>query len=265
MALLPIKDDNPLVRIRFPYVTVAIIAACVAIFLYQQMAGTEGRKLVYALGTIPSVLLGDKTLAPDLRMVPPELTLITSIFLHGGWLHLFFNMLFLWVFGDNVEDALGHWKFLLFFLLSGIAGDLAHTYASPQSTVPLIGASGAISGILGAYLVLHPRASVLVLFMNFIPMRLPAFLVLLSWIGFQFISLAASGARPDAGGTAWWAHIGGFATGIILILPFRRRLAPKTDMEEQLKQEQRDTFMVDNRRRRRSMLPDTRRHRRPWG
>ncbi len=266
MALLPIKDDNPLVSIRFQYVTVAIMAACVAVFLYQVSAGAEAGKLVYALGTIPSVLLGERNLAPDLYLVPAELTLITSMFLHGGWLHLIFNMLFLWVFGDNVEDAFGHWKFLIFYLICGVAGDLAHTFASAQSTVPMIGASGAISGVLGAYLVLHPRASVLVLFMNFIPLRLPAFLVLISWIGFQFISLAGSSTAANAGGTAWWAHIGGFAAGLVLVLPFRRRLAPLIVEEEEIKQAARDTLMVEKRPRRRSLLPETSRRRRgPWG
>ena len=229
MALLPIKDDNPLNRIQFQYVTVALIAVCIAVFLWEVSLGDQRGRAIFGFGHIPAVLFGTRTLPPELEQIPAWLTLVTSMFLHGGWLHLGFNMLFLWVFGDNVEDALGHLRYLVFYVLCGVIGTLLHALAAPESTVPLVGASGAISGVLGAYLVLHPKARLLVLFMNIIPLRLPAVLVLLFWIGSQFFSLSQSGVGADTGGTAWLAHIGGFIAGMILVVPFRRKSVPLFD------------------------------------
>jgi len=221
--LLPLKDENPLVRISFQRVTVSLMVICCLVFMWQISLSTEeSNAAVLGLGAIPAVLFGDKHLDPDLVIVSTNLTLITSMFLHGGWMHLIGNMLFLWVFGDNVEDCLGHRRFMIFYLFSGIGGALAHALVNPGSVSPMIGASGAISGILGAYLVLHPRAQVLVLAFMYIPVRLPAFVILGLWIGLQMFNASVAGSA-DGGGTAWWAHIGGFITGFILLFVLRKK------------------------------------------
>lgn len=169
-------------------------------------------------------------------LVPAELThhpsidtaenLITSMFMHGGWMHLLGNMWFLWIFGNNIEDATGHFRFVIFYLLCGILAAFAHIAAEPDAAVPLVGASGAISGVLGAYLMLHPRATIttlvpLGLFTRLI--EVPAFLFLLLWIGLQVLSQAASRANTSGGGIAYLAHIGGFVAGLILIFIFKKR------------------------------------------
>jgi membrane associated rhomboid family serine protease len=145
------------------------------------------------------------------------------MFLHGGIMHLIGNMLFLGVFGDNIEDAMGHVKFVAFYLICGAAAALSHVMIAPGSTTPMIGASGAISGVLGAYLILHPKSWVTIL-LFWIPLRFPAWLLLIGWIGFQMF--AALGSGPSGGGVAWWAHIGGFAAGAALIAPFRHKSIP---------------------------------------
>ncbi len=227
MALLPLKDDNPLKRIAYQYVTLALIVANVAVFFWQlSLTGSPGADL-YGLGTIPAVLFGARQLPPELVAVPAPVTLVTSLFLHGGWMHLIMNMLFLWIFGDNVEDAMGHMRFFAFYMVCGIAGGLAQSLADPGSTVPIVGASSAISGVLGAYLVLHPKARVLVL-LFFFPLRLPAVVVLGTWIGVQILN-AWGGTGIEAGGVARWAHIGGFMIGALLILPMRRQGVPLFD------------------------------------
>ena len=217
MALLPIKDDNKLVNIKFQYITLLVIICCIAVFLWQISLGSEQQNIIYSFGTIPSVFLGANQLDKTLINIPPSLTLITCLFLHGGWIHLIFNMLFLWVFGDNIEDALGHVKFLCFYLICGLLASLTHIFIESNSIRPLIGASGAVSGVLGAYIVLHPKAQILVLVMNIIPLRLPAILVLGTWIIIQFLNIGADN------NTAWWAHIGGFVSGVLLISQFHKR------------------------------------------
>jgi rhomboid family protein len=224
-VLIPLKDSNPLRWIGFPYVTVALIAACVLTFLWQLSLGATGNRIVYALGAIPAVLTGDRALPPDLALVPAPLTLVTSMFLHGSWLHLGGNMLFLWIFGDNVEDAMGHVRFLVFYLLCGVLAALAHVAADVHSVIPTVGASGAISGVLGAYLILHPRAEVLTLFFRFF-VTLPAFVVLGVWIGLQALNAYLETGGEAGGGVAWWAHIGGFVAGAVLVVPFRRKSVP---------------------------------------
>ncbi|MBM3559832.1 MAG: rhomboid family intramembrane serine protease, partial [Alphaproteobacteria bacterium] len=154
----------------------------------------------------------------------PVLTLVTYQFLHGGFLHLLFNMLFVWVFADNVEDALGHGRFLLFWLVCGGIAGLAHAAVEPVSEVPMIGASGAVSGILGAYAVLYPRARILVLAFGVVPIRLPALLTILAWF-LQDLLWATTGASGHED-VALWAHIGGFVAGAILVRPFRWRPVP---------------------------------------
>ena len=171
MALIPLKDDNPLARIHFQYVTVALIAIWVAVFFWQASLRTvNSARVVYGLGSPPVVLLGDKKLPPEFAMAPAEMTLLTSMFLHGRWMHLICNMLYFWVFGDNVEDPMGHGRFLAFYLLCGLMASSAHVATNLSSEVTTIGAFGIIFSILGANLVLHPRAQVLTLVVRF-PMR----------------------------------------------------------------------------------------------
>lgn len=220
MPFLPLADRNPLRLIGFQAVTVAIIAACSFVFLWQQsLPQAEAERVIYALGMIPATILGDANLPPELAMVPEEMTVLTSMFLHGGWLHLIGNMLYLWIFGDNIEDALGHVRYVAFYVICGIAAAFAHAFADPASIIPTVGASGAIAGVLGGYLVLHPRQPVLVLFLGRMLMHLPAWIVLGSWIGLQLIS-GWIDQGGQGGGVAWWAHVGGFVAGVVLVVPF---------------------------------------------
>jgi membrane associated rhomboid family serine protease len=173
---------------------------------------------------IPATLFGDKNLPAELALVPPTMTVLTSQFLHGSWMHLIGNMLYLWIFGNNVEDAMGHARFAIFYLLCGIVAALAQALPNPDSTLPMIGASGAISGVLGAYLLLFPHARVLVLIpLGFYSrlMQLPAMAVLGFWFVLQLISSAL--ADPSAGGVAFGAHIGGFIAGMVLLPLFKYR------------------------------------------
>lgn len=221
--MIPLHDDNPRILITRAWVTWGLILACILAFVLQVLTGPAGNeRLVLGLGLIPATLTGQAELRPQLYLLPAPLTAVTSLFLHGGVMHLLGNMLYLWVFGDNVEDAMGHLRFLLFYLLCGIAAGLAHALIDPGSVVPLIGASGAISGVLGAYLVLHPKARMLVFL--FIPFYVPAFVLLIVWILFQFFAAATAG--PEDGGVAWWAHIGGFFAGAALVVPFRHKAIP---------------------------------------
>lgn len=221
--MIPIRDLTP--AKRPPHVVRALLAACLLTFLWQTGLGPRGMgEAIYALGLIPGVVTGAARLDPGIVMVPATATFLTSMFLHGGWLHLAGNMLYLWIFGNNIEDRLGHWGFLAFYLASGLAAAAAQIAPDPVSLVPMVGASGAISGVLGAYLVLFPRARVVV----FIPIsflmlhEIRAFWLLLIWFTIQLIS--ALGA-PASAGVAWWAHIGGFVAGVLMALPLRRRRA----------------------------------------
>jgi membrane associated rhomboid family serine protease len=215
--MIPLRDDNP--TTIPPVVTIGIIVLCTLVFLWQQsLSQHAGAVAVYAYGVIPTVLFGNDSLPPEIARVPPELTIVTSMFMHGGWMHIIGNMLYLWIFGNNIEDRLGHFRFVLFYLLCGTAAALAQSLANTHSEVPMIGASGAIAGVLGAYLVLFPRAHVLVLIpLGFFTqlMRLPALWVLGFWFVLQlFLSLVG---RGQEGGVAYLAHIGGFVAGIVLI------------------------------------------------
>ncbi len=224
--MLPLHDDNP-THIR-PYVTWTIIGLCVVIFLWQfSLDARGGREAVYGLGLIPSVLFGENHLPPQLAHAPAILTPITSMFLHGGWMHLIGNMLFLWVFGNNIEDAMGHWRYIGFYLLAGLAAAGGQIASDPSSVIPMIGASGAISGVLGAYLMLYPKARVLMLvWLGFLvtTIRVPALIVLGLWIVMQIFNATLSGG--GGGGVAWWAHIGGFIAGMALIPLFRHKHIP---------------------------------------
>jgi membrane associated rhomboid family serine protease len=219
--MIPLHDDNP-TELR-PLFTVALIAACVLVFLWQLSLGGAGERAILALGVIPAVLLGDKALPPALALVPPEATIFTSMFLHGGFMHLAGNMLYLWIFGNNVEDAMGHLRFIVFYLLCGIAAVFAQALPDPGSEIPMIGASGAISGVLGAYLLLYPHARVLVgIPIGFViqTARLKAGWVLGFWILLQIVNSLVAGGGP---GVAWHAHVGGFIAGMALVPFFRRR------------------------------------------
>ena len=219
--MLPLKDDNP--KYLTPVVTWALMAICIAVFLWQvTLPETEARRAIIALGAIPRVLFQLENLPAKFAILPADLellTLVTSLFLHGGWEHLLGNMLFLWIFGDNVEDAMGHVRFLVFYLVCGVAAALINALPDPASVVPTIGASGAISGVLGAYLLLYPRAKVVVWAFVVLIFRVPAWLVLGLWFLMQFVNLGGGGEEN----VAWWAHIGGMVAGMALIPLFKYR------------------------------------------
>jgi membrane associated rhomboid family serine protease len=221
--MIPLHDDNP--TRYFPVLTVAFIIACALVFFGQVSLGTQGnRALVYSLGLIPAVLLDKVDLPPELVLVAPPLTLISSMFLHGGFMHLAGNMLYLWIFGNNVEDAMGHGRFLVFYIVCGLAAALGQILQNPASQVPMIGASGAISGVLGAYLLLYPHARVLVLIpLGFFSqlVRIRAGWVLGIWFALQIASSVMSAS--EGAGVAWFAHIGGFIAGLALVPLFKRR------------------------------------------
>jgi membrane associated rhomboid family serine protease len=220
---IPLHDDSALKVIRFHYMSVLIAALNVAVLVYSEhiAAGT----VFFSFGAIPALLTDHADMDPALILVPEPVTLLTYMFMHGGWLHLASNLLFLWVFADNVEDAYGHFGFLAFYLLCGVTAAAAHIMIYPYSEVPLVGASGAVAGVLGSYLVLFPKARVWILLLMRLPIRISAYWALLGWLGFQFFAVAL--AQDDIQ-VAWWAHIGGFAAGFavtwLLRGPLRRRL-----------------------------------------
>lgn len=221
---IPLYDGVPLRHLKRPLATRALIAACAAGYLAPLLGLLPvSESWLYAgFGMIPGVLFGTEALPDGLPFVPEPLTLVTSLFLHGSLLHFLGNMLFLWVFGDNVEDATGHWRFLAFFLACGAAGGLAHAYLAPDPTKPLIGASGAISGVVAAYLILYPRVKLWGLFFAGIPLRLPAYLAIGVWAAVQ-VGAAFLGGDEAVG---WFAHVGGLAAGALLIPLLRHRYDP---------------------------------------
>jgi membrane associated rhomboid family serine protease len=220
--MIPLRDDNPS-RIT-PVVTFSLIGACVLAFLWQVSLGAgASERAIYAFGVIPAVLFHQVELPQGIAMIPPFATVLTSMFLHGGLMHLAGNMLYLWIFADNVEDSMGHGRFALFYLLCGVAAAMAQALPDPSSQVPMIGASGAISGVLGAYVLLYPHARVVVLIpigIIFQTMRLPAGWVLGLWFVLQLVSELM--APPHAAGVAFRAHLGGFVAGLALIPFFKR-------------------------------------------
>jgi membrane associated rhomboid family serine protease len=222
--MFPLKDDNPSRSV--PVVTWGLITVNVLVFLYQVSLGPrQGQAFVYEYGAIPAVVFGFKSLPSALAAIPPGFSLFTSMFLHGGWLHLIGNMWYLWIFGDNIEDAMGKGRYLFFYLVCGLLASLSHAVSSPNSILPSIGASGAISGVLGAYLLLYPRAQVLVFIPIWIFIRLvyiPAGFVLGFWFLLQLLSGSMSGGQ-DGGGVAFWAHIGGFVAGMLLVGIFKKK------------------------------------------
>ncbi|HLC40914.1 MAG TPA: rhomboid family intramembrane serine protease [Methylomirabilota bacterium] len=228
--MLPLKDDVP--TRTFPVVTIGLIATNVLIFLYQASldlapdpsAARAAQQLVMEFGLVPCRLTGACVLQGDAPS--PFFTIFSSMFLHGGLFHIFGNMLYLWIFGNNVEDTLGHGRFLLFYLAAGVAAALGQTVMGPSSRIPMIGASGAVSGVLGAYLILFPQASVLTLitfgfFWRIV--RVPALIVLGFWIVVQLLNGVLTFGAGQQGGVAWFAHIGGFVAGIALLWMVRPR------------------------------------------
>ena len=236
--MFPIGDENP--TLRNPIVTYLLLAALLAVWILVQGGGLDEPELaksVCNLGLVPGELTRQAAvgtavpLGPGMACVVDRepinwLTPLTSMFLHGSWGHLLGNGLFLWVFGNNVEDSMGRLRFILFYVLCGLVAAAAQIAIGPASPIPMVGASGAISGVLGGYLLLYPRVRVRVLFIFFIfirVFRIPAFLVLLWWIGYQIVLglPALSGVEEDmSGGVAFWAHIGGFGAGLLLIKLF---------------------------------------------
>ena len=226
--MIPLKDDNP--TSGRPVVTYFLIGICVVVFFMQ--LGSESYRtgqLFYSYGLIPSVLMGHDQLPMDFYAVPAYLTIFSSMFMHGGFMHLIGNMLYMWIFADNIEDNLGPKKFIVFYLLCGIGAAMAQVLADPSSQVPMVGASGAIGGVLGAYIINYPKAKVLVL----IPLgfflfsqKIRALYVLGFWFILQFIN--SSMMSSQGGGVAYAAHIGGFVSGMVLILFFNKKRKRKT-------------------------------------
>lgn len=230
--MIPIRDDTP--RFSTPYVTYFIIALNTVVFLLELSVGSQGHReldsLVYQFGVVPRHFQLALAGSPRYDLAGQSLTILTSMFLHGGWLHIIGNMWFLWIFGDNIEDRLGHFLYLVFYLVSGFAASVAHILLNGNSNVPTVGASGAIAGVMGAYLVLYPKARVLTLvplIVFFTFWWLPAWIFLGYWFLLQFLSGTATSiaqTSSQSGGVAFWAHVGGFIAGIVLIkiLPERR-------------------------------------------
>ena len=220
--MIPLRDDNP--TVLWPVVTVALIAANALVFFYELSILSRGSQaldaFIYQAGMVPASL----TRGP-IPGTGGYSTILSSMFLHGGWMHIIGNMLYLWIFGNNIEDSMGHLSFTIFYLLTGTAAAVAHLAFNPASTVPTIGASGAVSGVLGAYLVLFPHARVQTLVMLGWFIRivyLPAWVLLIFWIGLQLLNQALAPMDPRTGGVAYAAHIGGFVAGLVLIPLFRK-------------------------------------------
>ena len=222
--MIPLRDDVP--SSRRPVIVLLLITACVLVFLHmlQVPSARAMARLLDNYSVVPAQFTGHAPIQGD---TPLLLRLATNLFMHGGWIHLLGNMLFLWIFGDNVEDAMGHGSFLVFYLICGMAGNMGHILTNPLALEPTIGASGAIAGVLGAYLILYQRARVWCLVPLFVIPQfvwVPAMLFLPVWAGLQIISgLASLGggmAGAAGGGVAWWAHVGGFITGAVLARVF---------------------------------------------
>lgn len=232
--MFPLRDENP--TDTTPFVTVLIIAVNVLVWLGVEGAGANAHLLhqaVCAYGTIPAELTGATGGFKGVQLAPGYVcqfggltwaTLFTSMFLHGSWLHLIGNMWFLWIFGNNIEDSMGHLRYVVFYLLTGLLAGGAHVLSATSSVIPTIGASGAISGVMGAYILLYPRVRIYTLIFFFLFVRIfaiPAWIVLLEWLLIQVLSGATTPAA--GGGVAFWAHVGGFAAGVLLIRLFEKQ------------------------------------------
>ena len=222
MFFFPIRDDNP--TATRPFITYAILALCFLVYGWQVSLGPSEREAILALGMVPARLFGYDTATQLPFVTSGWVTIFTSMFMHGGVMHLLGNMLYLWIFADNIEDSLGRGRFVVFYLLCGIGAALAQASVDPASLTPMIGASGAIAGVLGGYLLIHPKANVrciLGIFIFFRTLNIPAYIVLCFWIGLQFVNLG----QTDSG-VAYLAHIGGFVAGMALIPFFKKSDVP---------------------------------------
>ncbi len=226
---LPLKDINP--TERTPVITISLIAVNVIVYIYQMSLGSQVNAFIASYGATPFEITNMTDLTRTVTVMgrqfrhfrgpsPIFITLFTSMFIHGSLLHLGGNMLYLWIFGNNIEDLVGPYRFILFYLISGLAAHFFHIVTDPSSTIPTVGASGAVAGLLGAYLIAYPRARVLVAALLFFFIRLivlPASVVIIFWFVLQLISAAASLGGMQSGGVAWFAHVGGFLAGVALI------------------------------------------------
>ena len=231
---LPLHDGLAMQHLRRGFATILIIVLNVAIYAagVAGLLGDNGRTEL-ALGLVPAVITGQAVISPDLALVPAYATPVTSTFLHGGAFHLAGNMMFLWVFGDNVEDAMGHFRFVAYYLLCGICAGLIYVFMFPNSQNPLIGASGAISGVAAAYLIMYPKSRIFGLLLNWIPAYAPSFLLIGLWVIYQ-VYFAFAGGDSSIG---WWAHAGGIAAGALLLPLFRHwRPAPEAVAGEDAEQ-----------------------------
>jgi membrane associated rhomboid family serine protease len=225
--IIPIGDEIKRKATSFQFATIYILAACVAVWGWQvNLTPEQAEAAFYSFGLVPAFLFGYRAPSPELAVIPAELTIITSMFVHGGWLHIIGNMVYLWVFGGSLEEACGHVRFVIFYLLCGVGAAIGQALVDPAGTVPMIGASGAISGLLAAYLLVYPfnKVTMLVMIVGFFRVRVPAMAVIGFWIAYQMYEMfaAAAAPEPEAGGVAWTAHVGGFATGAVLIFFLRR-------------------------------------------
>lgn len=223
--MFPLRDTIP--SRSFPIITILLICVNLLIFFYEFTLGSQVESLIRLLGVIPAHFSNFLSLNPTrwLRLI---LTLFSSVFLHGSWFHVISNMWYLWIFGDNIEDRTGHLRFLVFYLLCGLLAGITHIVMNPLSEIPTIGASGAVAGVMGAYIVLFPRSKIttlifLVIFIQIV--RIPAIIFLGFWFILQILSGTLSlGIIEKSSGVAWWAHIGGFFTGMIIVFLFKKRL-----------------------------------------
>ncbi len=220
--MIPIRDRNP--SSTFPYVTIGIIIINILIFLYELSLESELGEFIMKFGVVP-LKVSYYSQVPDLTFISTFFPFISSMFLHGGFIHLIGNMWFLWIFGDNIEDKLGHFKYIAFYFICGIIASSVHVFFNSQSNIPCVGASGAIAGVLGAYMITFPRARVVTIVPLFIfiqVIELPAMVVLGFWFVIQFFNGATSITASTSGaGVAWWAHIGGFAAGVVILYTIR--------------------------------------------
>jgi len=215
--MIPIRDQIPTLRV--PVINYVLIAANVIVFLFQWLSGPYEEALVYEFALIPVSFISNLSLG-DITDI------FTSMFMHAGWTHIGGNMLYLWIFGDNVEDSMGSGKYFLFYLIGGIAASMTHIFTNPGSQIPTVGASGAIAAVLGAYLVLYPRSKVLTIIPLGFFLRMttvPASIVLGLWFILQFFNGVLSMGGPDVGGVAFWAHIGGFVAGVVMAKLFSKK------------------------------------------
>jgi len=220
--MIPIRDKNP--SSTFPYVTIGIIIINILIFLYELSLESELGEFIMKFGVVP-LKVSYYSHVSNLTFISTFFPFISSMFLHGGFIHLIGNMWFLWIFGDNIEDKLGHFKYIAFYFICGIIASSVHVFFNSQSNIPCVGASGAIAGVLGAYMITFPRARVVTIVPLFIfiqVIELPAMVVLGFWFVIQFFNGATSITASTSGaGVAWWAHIGGFAAGVVILYTIR--------------------------------------------